>query len=110
MTTSTSNKIAELNDQFRKDFSLGIVQFTSLVAAMDVSKRDTLMAKIANYEDFDADSDPWDEHDFGSVVIDGELLFWKIDYYDLELEKHSEDPTDPTKTKRVLTVMFAEEY
>ena len=33
-----------------------------------------------------------------------------MDYYDKELEAGSEDPADPEKTTRVLTLMLAEDW
>ena len=68
------------------------------------------LAKVIGFDDFNADNDPHGEHDFGSFELEGEKLFWKIDDYDLAGEFGSEDPTDPKKTLRVLTVMLAEEY
>jgi hypothetical protein len=62
------------------------------------------------FDNFNADNDQHREHDFGSFELEGEKLFWKIDYYDLAGEFGAEDPTDPKKTLRVLTVMLAEEY
>ena len=59
---------------------------------------------------FDSDNDPHGEHDFCSFEIDGESYFAKIDYYDLEVHYGSEDPSDPTKTTRVLMIMRADEY
>ena len=50
------------------------------------------------------------EHDFGSFEIGEQRFFWKIDYYDLSLCYGSNDPAEPTLTKRVLTIMLAEEY
>ena len=68
------------------------------------------LIKVIAFNDFTADNDPHREHDFGSFELDGEKLFWKIDCFDLAAEFGSEDPTDPKKTLRVLTVMLAEEY
>ena len=56
------------------------------------------------------DNDPHREHDFGSFEIEGETYFFKIDYYALDMIGGSEDPADPEKTTRVLTIMRADEY
>ena len=50
------------------------------------------------------------EHDFGSIQLGENTIFWKIDYYDLDLHMHSPDPSDETVTARVLTIMLVEEY
>src|SRR3954454_7957641 len=50
------------------------------------------------------------EHDFGNFSLAGRKFFFKIDYFDVSMEFGSEDPADPAKTTRVLTIMLAEEY
>jgi hypothetical protein len=52
------------------------------------------------------------EHDFGSFDCEGQRIFWKIDYYDRAsfgtgCDMGSDDPTDPAKTLRILTIMLA---
>jgi hypothetical protein len=37
-------------------------------------------------------------------------IFFKIDYLDQAVTCHSPDPADPSVTKRVITIMLAEEY
>jgi hypothetical protein len=65
---------------------------------------------VARFNSFDEDNDPYGEHAFGALEIEGERLFFKIDYYDQSLSAHSPDPADESVTKRVLTIMLAEEY
>jgi hypothetical protein len=65
---------------------------------------------VRTFDKFDTDNDPHGEHDFCSFEIDGDSYFAKLDYYDLEVRFKSEDPSDPTKTTRVLTIMRADEY
>ena len=65
---------------------------------------------MSTLDEFDADNDPYSEHDFGSFELCNREFFWKIDYYDKELQFGSEDPADPEKTTRVLTLMLAQDY
>jgi len=57
-----------------------------------------------------AHNDPWGEHDFGAIDLEGQKLFWKIDPYDLDLQAHSQNAANPAVTHRVLTLMLASEY
>ena len=107
---SRATRIAELNDKFRKGLASGRVHMTGGLNAKGSEFVGKALVRVMAFDDFNADNDPHGEHDFGSFELEGEKLFWKIDYYDLAGEFGSEDPTDPKKTLRVLTVMLAEEY
>jgi hypothetical protein len=105
------------NDAFRTQTSLigsdiaeGTLVITSGVAAHGNDFIDRAVHAVREYSSFSEDNDPWGEHDFGSFEIDGENLFWKIDLYDRLLEWGSPDPADPDVTRRVLTILLAEEY
>lgn len=69
-----------------------------------------IVEAVQRFMGFTADNDPHGEHDFGVVTINRYKVFWKIDYYDLNMEYASDDPANPAVTKRVLTIMLAEEY
>ena len=69
-----------------------------------------VLAKVRGFEDFEDGDDPYGEHDFGAFDHGGRKIFWKIDYYDSSLTRGSEDPGDPAKTTRVLTVPLTQEY
>jgi Protein of unknown function (DUF3768) len=103
-------KIRELNDRFRTTGIGGRVMMTSGVDALPSDVKAMVIRRVATFSDFNADNDPHSEHDFGSFEIAGRKFFFKLDYYDLAMEFGSEDPADPSKTTRVLTIMLASEY
>jgi hypothetical protein len=65
---------------------------------------------VAATRRLNAENDPHEEHDFGSLTLAGRKFFFKIEYYDAKMEFGSEDPANPAKTTQVLTIMLAEEY
>ena len=69
-----------------------------------------MLAQVATFADFTQYNDAYGEHDFGFFELVGRTFYWKIDYYDEKCEFGSEDPADPKKTTRVLTLMLAAEY
>jgi hypothetical protein len=100
--------IAALNDQARRTFKECHVVITQGVQGLkDVPD---VLDQVCRYDAFTPDNDPYGEHNFGSITLEDTTFFWKIDYYDLDLQMHSPDPSDETVTARVLTIMLAEEY
>jgi hypothetical protein len=105
-----SNRIAELNDAFRTTFVGGEVYLTCGVYSMPACDQQTIMQRVRAFDAFTPENDPYGEHDFGSFEFSGDKLFWKIDCYDRDLEMGSPDPADPSVTRRVLTILLAEEW
>ena len=101
----TSARIAELNDEHRR--SMQGCTVTRGVVALGAAANEVFVG-VRDYTEFNEDNDPYGEHDFGSLVVAGKKVFWKIDYYDENLSKWC-DPLDPD-CNRVLTIMLAEEY
>jgi hypothetical protein len=104
------NKIAFLNDRLRRTFSRGKVVMTPGVASLPEDTLTTVFERVRHFEQFTPDNDPHDEHDFGSFEVAGVQYFFKVDYYSPDMQGGSEDPADPEKTTRVLTIMRADEY
>ena len=104
----SAGTIALLNDLARITLTDCRVVITQGIAALN--DLDAIMAKVQAFNDFNERNDPYGEHDFGAIEHDGQTVFWKIDYYDLDLSMHSPNPADATVTARVLTVMLAEDY
>lgn len=104
-------RIARLNDILRAGGdSNGQWLITKGVQALGNEVVRDAVALVRGFKDFSEENDPHSERDFGSFDLQEEKFFFKIDYYDLSLRAGSEDPADPDKTCRVLTLMLASEY
>ena len=109
MDTRT-DRIRAFNDELRQYLLGGMAVITPGVAALGQQAVERIVKTIAVYDDFCHANDPHEEHDFGSFEADGQTIFFKIDYYDKTRTYHSPDPSDPSVTERVITIMLADEY
>ena len=103
---ATTERIRALNDELRRNLPNGHAVMTAGVAALGPEAVARIVKTIAVYDDFCHANDPYEEHDFGSFEADGHMIFFKIDYYDKALTAHSPDPSDPSVTERVITIML----
>lgn len=69
-----------------------------------------VLDKVRNYRDFDPEDEADDMHDFGAFDHHGRRIYWKIDVMDSNGRYAGEDAFDPRETRRLLTVMLADEY
>ena len=108
--SDTTRRIALLNDAFRTTFLGGTVCVTAgLHLVGDEFVKAALLA-VRQFDAFDGDNDPHEEHDFGALTVENCKLFFKIDYFDPTMTIGADNPADKENTRRVLTVMLAEEY
>ena len=107
---SPTDRIRVLNDNFRSTFVGGHVLLTRSVAELPLDVQARLVLAVQSFSNFTKDNDPHGEHDFGTIELDGDTYFFKLDYYNSNLTGGSEDPADPEQTARVLTIMRADEY
>lgn len=107
-----TKRIAELNDILRTTFNpaAGCIMMTSGISALPEPDQAAIFKLVKTFNNFSEDNDPYGEHDFGQVEHNGRKAFFKIDYYDTSMQWASPDPTDPSMTVRVMTVMLANEY
>jgi hypothetical protein len=110
-TLPSTLRIRALNDALRRSLSGGGRRLmTAGITALPAPDQAAILAKVMRYDKFTEDNDPHGEHDLGAFDHAGKRIFWKIDYYDASMEFGSEDPADPAKTTRALTIMLAEKY
>lgn len=102
-------RIQRLNDQLRKGVG-GRIVFSAGVADEGEQFQSACLSEVASFDEFTEENDPHNEHDFGEIRVEGSRLFFKVDYFDLQLSSPSLDPANPRITQRVMTIMLASEY
>lgn len=109
--------IARQNDQFRAAMPLGgradlpgRLVCTTGIAQQGAEFLFNLQMAVAAFSDFSEDNDPWGDHTFGVITLAGVKVFWKIDLYDENCEYGSDEPENPERTHRVLTLLLPSEY
>lgn len=117
MSIPVTEQIARLNDRCRWGFdptARVIVTRTCLArlvaegdAAHEIVTQAELMASVRGYRFAPSDGP---QRDFGAFDLRGQRILFKIDCYDPTLEFGSENPADASITRRVLTIMLAEDY
>jgi len=105
-----AERIRALNDELRKTGVGGKIYLTRGMWALGSDFVEHAVSAVRAFNAWSEDNDPWQEHDCATLDVDGETVIFKIDYYDLNMEMLSPDPADPNVTRRVLTIMLAEEY
>lgn len=114
MTQTTINDdvacIRNLNDALRRSGTGGRTVLTQGIAALPPDDLVAALRAVAGFDAFTPENDPYSEHDCASLDVEGHRVVWKIDYYSPDLAHHSDDPTNPSMTQRVMTIMLAEEY
>lgn len=107
-----AERIARLNDTLRRYGTGGSIFVTRSVADHPALHMEAILLALARYDAFDADNDPHGERDFGDLEVAGTSLLFKIDYYarGSQFAYGSDDPADPAKTERVLTIMLPEDW
>ena len=109
MFTDT-DRIRMFNDELRQNLLVSGAVITPGIAGLGDAAVKRLIHAVSVFDGFCEDNDPYQEHDFGAFDFDGQRMMFKIDYYAKGMQAASPDPSDPSVTERVITLMLAEEY
>ena len=114
MSDEKRDRIRDLNDAFRWSLveppAKGKLYMTAGVAAHGEPFGIRVVAAIALFDAF-KDLDPRGLHDMVRVMVDGVIVYGKIDYFaQADPDLGSEDPSDEAITERVMTILLPEEY
>ena len=105
--------IAQQNDAFRKgqpEGGVGMFVQTTAIDNMGPGFVAACLAQIVTYDDFTEDNDPYGTHEMEVMEVMGYKVWFKINLYDENYQYRTPAPTDLSKTRRVLTILFPSDY
>ena len=122
-----SARIARLNDLARRAMGVACTAIaTAGFRSLPNADQSQVRELIETYDAFTDDNDPHGERDYGSIYQlsdrcwtterprnpedERERVFWKLDYYDRDMQFASKDAANPAITRRVLTIILSDEY
>ncbi|SNR70963.1 DUF3768 domain-containing protein [Paracoccus sediminis] len=88
----------------------GSIILTPGIAAEGIAFVQEAVVACAVDRNFTESNDPWADHSFGTLDVQGKRIWWKIDLYDADCSGGAENPADPAETHRVVTILFPSEY
>lgn len=66
---------------------------------------------VKTFQNFDKENDPYNEHDFGSIVVDNVKIYFKVDLYEDNWSYGWDREEKPIEDcQRLLTIFLASEY
>jgi hypothetical protein len=83
---------------------------TAGIHALPADERMAIVEAVRAFDTFTEDNDPYGEHDCATLTVGAHEAMFKIDYYDAKVKWRSPDESDPSVTRRVLTILLASEY
>ncbi|MGB0438699.1 MAG: DUF3768 domain-containing protein, partial [Paracoccaceae bacterium] len=92
-----TKRIRHLNDRLRQECTHGATGGNSVVVTDGIIAQGKPFVKaalkaVALHSAFTPDSDPWGEHDFGSIPLQGQTVLFKIDYFAKNMYFAAENP------------------
>ena len=105
-----AERIRALNDKLRTKGEGGDIVITRGIHSLGANGVLEVIRAVQTFAAFEPANDPYGEHDCALLRVANQPVMFKIDYYNLTLTGHSPDAGDPAVTRRVLTIMLADEY
>lgn len=106
--------IAEQNDLFRKsptdNEASGRWVYTATISEQGSVFLADCVKAVGAYSDFTEHNDPYGTHEMGFMKVWGKVVWWKIDLFDQAYNMGSPNSSVLLETRRVLTILFPDDY
>lgn len=104
-----SDDLRAINDHARRTFIGCAIEISPAVEALPLKQRAVVLKMVRDFDEFDDEGNPFQEHDFGAFDFNGQRYGFRFEYFDPSMCRGASDPTDIELTRRVLTVHRSDE-